>query len=139
MNAMLWKNRLLFALCVVAISAAQTQAAPKLSEIRRGKVFVRFSPDVFAELQRQPFKKRTKVDDVILGTKVYGHCETQGTAKLEPNQDEKGFKLVVTGHCVTTSVGENGPATIRSTTTTDFVATNPITFDREIGFQAGQV
>lgn len=119
-------------------SPAQS-AEPRFPEIRRGKVFVRLAPDALAELQAKSFAHQSEVRDVILGTRIHGTCQTVGTAQIKPCENEQGFDLVVTGQCVTTSLGENGPATIHSTTTTDFTATSKIIFVREQGFQAGPV
>lgn len=126
--------------CFLGASSTPAQSAePRFPEIRRGKVFIRLSPDALSELQAKSFAHQSDVRDVILGTRIHGTCQTTGTSQIKPSENEQGFDLVVIGQCVTTSLGENGPATIYSTTTTDFTATSRITFVRERGFQAGPV
>lgn len=122
------------ACCVSALAEE-----PRFPNVRDGKVFVRLSPEAFAELKNRPIYNEATVNDLILGTTVQGRCLTTGQAELQTNEKDHGLLLVVQGKCVTTSVGQNGPATIHSTTTTAFTATAPILYDEEHGFRAGEV
>jgi hypothetical protein len=69
----------------------------------------------------------------VLGTAVQGECQTDGKYTLKPSDTEHVLLLTVSGKCVTKSTGRNGPATIKTTATTDYTATSKIVLHHEQG------
>lgn len=98
-----------------------------------GRVLVRLAPDALVELHQQPLKHRCDVKDNVLGTAVQGVSHTDGKYSLKALDNEQALLLTVTGKCVTSSTGRNGPATIKTTATTDYTATSKIVLHHEQG------
>ena len=75
----------------------------------------------------------TRVTDYILGTRVRGEGTTVGevTAELVPCDEGGLVDVRFTGHTMTENVGVNGPATICSSSDTDFVAVKRLLIDRD--------
>ena len=120
----------------VSSAAAEERNANQLT----GRVLVRLSPDALADLHQHPFEHHCDVQDNVLGTVVVGECQTNGSYTLAPADQDNVLLLTVAGQCVTTSTGRNGPATIKSTATTDFKAVSKIVLKHEAGqFVAGPV
>jgi hypothetical protein len=124
------------ALCLAGVAPAEQARLPQ------GCLVLRLSSQAISDVQQQSFENEQKIEDLVLDTKVKGLAKTTGKCKLESMRQEGGDKilrLVVEGTSVTTSEGRHGPAIIRSTTTTDFVAEAPVAFERDKGFAAGEV
>jgi hypothetical protein len=127
-------------LCLLFLFAASARAEP--AKLPAGCLVLRLSSQAISDVQQQSFENEQEIEDLILETKVKGLAKTNGKCKLESLAEEDGdqiLRLVVEGTSVTTSEGRNGPAIIRSTTTTDFVAEAPVAFERHKGFCAGEV
>jgi hypothetical protein len=118
-------------LFLAGISSAEAQERSSL-QVKEG-VLVRLAPDAFAGLYQHPFKHHCDVKDNVLGTAVVGECQTDGNYTLKPLDQENVLLLTVTGKCVTTSTGRNGPATIKSTAITNFTATSRIVLEPDAG------
>ncbi|MFO0900647.1 MAG: hypothetical protein U0836_24730 [Pirellulales bacterium] len=82
--------------------------------------------------------ERAPVTDVINGTRISGTGDTRGriTLQLRPNAKQAWMEMLFGGQTLTSTVGVNGPATIRSSGVTNFNARKLLSLD-ERGFKAG--
>ncbi len=81
---------------------------------------------------------RSPLTDNIMGTSISGTGDTRGkvTLKLRPNPNQAWMEMQFGGQTLTSTVGVNGPATVRSSGVTNFNARKLLTLD-ERGFKAG--
>lgn len=128
--------------CLVTLSALMLYGQAQGAEPRdRATLFIRLPPTMLVDVQQQGFEREQEIEDLVLGTTVTGHSVTKGKCSVESGDAEhptSGLRLIVAGTSITESTGRNGPAIIRSTTTTQFEATVPLTFTAERGFCAGE-
>jgi hypothetical protein len=76
------------------------------------------------------------VQEVILGTSVYGKALVTGTpvVKLVESQELAKFQIVLQGTSVARTTGYNGPAIVSSRSVTTFTATKVVVFEPGKGF-----
>ena len=127
------RSRACLTLGLLLAGISSADAEERTANHIQGRVLVRFAPDALVELHQQPLAHHCEVKDNVLGTAVQGECHTDGTYTLKPSETENVLLLTVAGKCVTKSTGRNGPATIKTTATTDYTATSKIVLNHEQG------
>lgn len=87
----------------------------------RGLVILRISDDLLDRMLATDIDTNTRVDRCVLGTRAVGSAITKGHAEVDPqpDPDDATFRVVVTGSSNSRTVGRNGPAIIRSRTSTE--------------------
>lgn len=92
--------------------------------------FVTVSTDLLRAAAADPIDRRDPVTDVILGARIRGLGHTTGKVTLDtiPNDKMAVIKLTTDGRVVSQNRGYKGPAVIRSTSYTDFVASQLVEF-----------
>jgi hypothetical protein len=102
------------------------------------RIALRLTAEAFAPIVDRDVDETRPVDDVILGTRVHGASHTTGKPTVELVDDEKcaSFVLTLKGTTVSRTVGQNGPAIIRSRSETFFTATKRVVFEAGKGFVA---
>lgn len=85
---------------------------------------------------REDVNRETIVQEVILGTSVYGKARTTGTpvVKLVESPDHARFQIILQGSAVARTTGYNGPAIVSSRSVTNFTATKVVVFEPGKGF-----
>jgi hypothetical protein len=81
-------------------------------------------------------ERAADVQEVILGTTVYGRAHTTGkpTINLIESPDRAVFEIKLNGVTVSQNTGYNGPAIIYSRSVTNFTATKLVAFEPGKGF-----
>jgi len=102
-------------------------------------LMVRVSARALDWLREKDIRHEGAVDRVVLGTRAVGKSWTSGAIDVEilPNENDATFVLKFQGKANTSTSGANGPAIIRSRTSTDFECTRQVTFDPQVGMLAG--
>jgi hypothetical protein len=106
--------------------------APELvAAIRRDFVKPNAFMDISAKLIAEgadPINRREPVHDCILGTNIRSDAHTTGSVGVAtiPSNDRAVIEFITDGYTYSTSVGNNGPAVIRSTSDTNFTATKRV-------------
>lgn len=87
-------------------------------------------------LDSKDVDRESDVQEVILGTSVYGKAQTTGTPeiKLIESADRAVFQIKLNGVTVCQNTGYNGPAIIYSRSVTNFTATKVVAFEPGRGF-----
>ena len=85
----------------------------------------------------QEIKDSTKVNEMILGTDIYGTVSTKGriTVNLVPDSNQASMSILFRGKANSSNVGYNGPVTINTTGLTTISATKRL-YIRPTGFQS---
>jgi hypothetical protein len=116
--------------------------APELVDAVRGafsqpNALVTVSTGLLRDAAAKPIDRNDPITDVILGTNIRGQGHTTGTVELStiPNEDKAAIEIETRGQVVSQNVGRNGPAVIRSTGYTDFVASQSVEL-ADAGFRA---
>lgn len=110
------------------------QASDLITEVRdmysHPNAFVTVSTDLLRAAVAEPIDRRDPVTDVILGAQIRGRGHTTGKVALDtiPNDQMAVIKLTTDGRVVSQNRGYKGPAVIRSTSYTDFIATQFVEF-----------
>jgi hypothetical protein len=101
-------------------------------------VVLRLTPEAFAPIVDRDVDETRSVQDVILNTPVSGSARTTGKPQVDLVDDDKSASFVLTlkGTTVSRTVGQNGPAIIRSRSETDFTATKRVVYEPGKGFVA---
>ena len=112
--------------------------APRLTERIRARfgrpnLHVWCSAGFVDEAVARTVSEPTDEVDCILGTRIRARGTTTGeiTTKLVPCDEGGLLEVCFTGNTATRNVGVNGPATIYSTASTDFVAVKRLFVDRD--------
>ncbi len=86
------------------------------------------SGDLLRSAASDPIDRHEPITDIILGTRIHGQGHTTGSINLRtvPNDELAELALDTNGRVVSQNVGRNGPAVIRTTSFTDFNATQNI-------------
>ena len=116
-------------------STSQANSSPDRPAQR---VVVRVSKSLLESLNHgQKIAVQRTLQDVILGTSVYGRTQVVGKpiATLVEDTDEAAFEITFTGQATSNSTGYNGPAIISSHAITSFVATKRVVFEPGAGFR----
>jgi hypothetical protein len=102
------------------------------------RVVVRLTVDLFRPLIDREIDETKPVDDVVLGTRVRGTSRTMGRPSLEllENESAASFDVQLFGTTTSRTVGQNGPAIIRTRADSSFGAAKRVTFVPGKGFQA---
>ena len=76
----------------------------------------------------EPIDRTEHITDNILGTRIHGDAHTTGTVGVAtiPSADTAVLEFMSQGNSQSQNVGRNGPAVIRSTAHTDFIATKRV-------------
>ena len=113
---------------------AQTieKTPPKDVREHRGLVILRISDDLLDRLLATDIDTNTPVDRCVLGTRAVGLTSTKGHADVDPkpDPDDAAFRVIVTGSSNSRTVGRNGPAVIRSHTSTKWQVEKVVRFDK---------
>jgi hypothetical protein len=121
------------AICFSAIVSFAHEATSKPDHL----VVLRVSESMLNSLlDGEDVDRHTNVQEVILGTTVYGRARTTGkpTIKLVESADRAIFEIKLNGQTVSQNTGYNGPAIIYSQSVTNFTATRLIAFEPGKGF-----
>lgn len=100
-------------------------------------IVLRISSEVLNSfVDSKEVERQLTVQDVILGTSVYGTAHVHGTpaVKLTDSPDKAKFWITLNGTVSSTTTGYNGPAIIHSRSVTNFSATRLVTFEPGKGF-----
>lgn len=86
---------------------------------------------MIAKSMNQDFEHRAPVHQILLGTTSTGtsHCKGQVTCVVEENPNGVSILCSIAGTVESKTSGTNGPAIIKSTAVTSYVAKNRLTFD----------
>ncbi len=112
---------------VTAIGQAPELVAAVRKEFGQPNAFIEISGELL-KAAAEPIDRTEPITDNILGTSIRGDAHTTGKVEIAPLPSDKAgvLELTSTGHSVSQNVGHNGPAVIRSTGHTDFVATKRV-------------
>lgn len=119
-----------------------SRGGPLVSAVRRvygrPNLLIQASEPVVAAGINADVSERAPITDVINGTRISGTGDTRGkmVLKLRPNPNQARMEMQFGGQTMSSTVGVNGPATIRSSGVTNFNARKLLTLD-ERGFKAG--
>jgi hypothetical protein len=115
---------------LAGLGQAPELVAAVRGEFSRPNALVTVSTGLLRDAAAKPIDRDDPVTDVILGTNIRGQGHTTGLVALKtiPNDDKAVVEITTNGRVVSQNVGHNGPAVIRSTGYTDFVATQLIEF-----------
>jgi hypothetical protein len=108
------------------------QAPALIAAIRREfgapNAYMSISAGLVQAAADEPIRRSDPFTDNILGTRIRGDGHTTGTttARTLPSGDAAVIELVTKGHVTSQNLGRNGPAVIRSTGQTDFLATKRV-------------
>ncbi len=98
------------------------QQAPKLADAIQQKygkpnVIGTVSQHFLAAAIEDDIDQTQPVNDIILGTSLYGTAHMTGRTRvsLQPNEEAAQFEINLTGQALSSNVGYNGPVTIHST------------------------
>jgi hypothetical protein len=99
------------------------------AEFAQPNAFVTVSADLLQDAAK-PIDRHEPITDCILGVFIRGNGHTTGTANLHtvPNDRLAVIELVTDGRVVSQNRGYKDPAVIRSTSYTDFAATQLVEF-----------
>lgn len=119
--------------CGIAREQAQQDGSvvEQVKSELRGVVILRISEELLERLLARDIQQETSVDRCVLGTHAVGTAYTEGSADVDPkpDKDDAAFRVVVDGTSDSRTVGRNGPAIIRSRTSTTWEVTKVIRFD----------
>ena len=115
---------------LAGLGQAPELVAAVRDEFSRPNALVTVSTGLLRDAAADPIDRDDPITDVILGTRIRGQGHTTGEVALKtiPNDDKAVIEIKTNGRVVSQNVGHNGPAVIRSTGYTDFVATQLIEF-----------
>ncbi len=87
-------------------------------------LYAEISQDIVAAAIDEEVSETQSINDVIMGTSIYGtaHLEGQLNSALVPDPDRASFDILLTGNAFSRNVGYNGPVTLRSTGRTSIFA-----------------
>jgi hypothetical protein len=113
------------------IIAGLGQATELVQAVRREFALPNVYLDVSTALVAEgvePINRTEHVTDNILGTRIHGDAHTTGTVSVAsiPSPDKAVLEFMSQGASHSQNVGRNGPAVIRSTANTDFIATKRV-------------
>jgi hypothetical protein len=93
---------------------------------------LRISDELLDRMLAKDIDTNTPVDRCVLGTRAVGSAITKGHADVDPKPDpeEAAFRVLVTGSSNSRTVGRNGPAIIRSRTSTMWQVEKVVRFDK---------
>ena len=121
------------AICFSSVVCSAHEAASKPDHL----VVLRVSESMLNSLlDSKDVERDANVQEVILGTTVYGRSHTTGkpTIKLIESPDRAMFEIKLEGQTVCQNTGYNGPAIIYSRSVTNFTATRLVAFEPGKGF-----
>jgi hypothetical protein len=136
-----------FGLMLTSLAFARAQekqekvAAPAPSAARpEFPLVVRIDDKALDPLRSKDVRQLGRVDRIVLGTRAIGTSETSGEIKVSiiPDRDDASFTIRFHGETRTRTSGSNGPAIIRSRTSTEFDCARLVVFDPRIGLVAGK-
>lgn len=110
-----------------SLNAAPEMVAAVRREFVKPNAFMDISTRLVAE-GAEPINRREPVHDCILGTSIRSDAHTTGTVGVStiPSENKAVIEFISDGYTYSTSVGNNGPAVIRSTSDTNFTATKRV-------------
>jgi hypothetical protein len=110
-----------------SMNSAPELVAAVRREFVKPNAFMDISTKLIAE-GADPINRREPVTDCILGTSIRSDAHTTGSVGVAtiPSDDRAIIDFISNGYTYSTSVGNNGPAVIRSTSDTNFTATKRV-------------
>jgi hypothetical protein len=101
-------------------------------------IVIRLSESIFQPGDGGKVDHASRVDRTVLGTRVTGESRTVGQTRVDlvSDQDDGSFRFIFTGASYSKTSGNNGPAIIHNSATTQFQCSKRITFDLENGFHS---
>jgi hypothetical protein len=121
-----------------SLQRGDTVKANDSVEMPAHRVVVRITKTLLDSLSdTKGMDRQFPVQDVILGTSVYGTVRVVGRpwARLVESNDEASFAIYFTGVATSYSTGYNGPAIVQSRAVTTFTATKQVIFEPGKGFR----
>lgn len=103
-------------------------------------LMVRIDDKALDPLRAKDIRHQGRVDRMVLGTHAIGTSETAGAmnVRIIPDRDDAAFIIRFHGNTHTRTSGSNGPAIIRSRTSTEIDCARLVVFDPRIGLVAGK-
>jgi len=121
-------------------SAQEKAVSPAWGSKPEFPLMVRIDDKALDPLRAKDILHQGQVDRMILGTRAIGTSKTQGAMSVNiiPDRDDAAFIIRFHGDTHTRTTGNNGPAIIRSRTSTEIDCARLVVFDPRVGLVAGK-